>query len=240
MLPPPSRGKSAATRVSRPSRMLSLASTSSARWLAQIDGHLDEILIDHAHCEKKAAGVAMNLLFSYVDHSPVARSMPEIVTEELHHFRLVLDLLERRGPPLTAAPQVHTAAPARAPATAPAGPARSPTSAKAAADAASPARSPARRLSAADRPARLACHSAARAAASPATAAGTAVPRPARSVAPAAVRKTTPPAARADTAAAIRAAALPTRPATRSTWRLALRPVAHQVAKCSQLSTTGQ
>jgi tRNA-(ms[2]io[6]A)-hydroxylase len=97
MLRPPLGGKSSATRVSRPSRMLSLASTSSARWLAQVDGHLDEILIDHAHCEKKAAGVAMNLLFSYVDHSPVARSMPEIVTEELDHFRLVLDLLERRG-----------------------------------------------------------------------------------------------------------------------------------------------
>jgi tRNA-(ms[2]io[6]A)-hydroxylase len=78
-------------------RMLSLVSTSSTRWLDQVDRHLDEILIDHAHCEKKAAGVAMNLLFSYVDRSAVARSMPEIVTEELDHFRLVLDLLERRG-----------------------------------------------------------------------------------------------------------------------------------------------
>jgi tRNA-(ms[2]io[6]A)-hydroxylase len=77
--------------------MLSLASTSSARWLAQVDRHLDEVLIDHAHCEKKAAGVAMNLLFSYVDRPSVARSMPEIVTEELDHFRLVLEMLEHRG-----------------------------------------------------------------------------------------------------------------------------------------------
>jgi tRNA 2-(methylsulfanyl)-N6-isopentenyladenosine37 hydroxylase len=77
--------------------MLSLQSVTDARWLAQVDAHLDDILIDHAHCEKKAAGVAMNLLFSYVDQVPLARAMTEIVNEELAHFHLVLDLLERRG-----------------------------------------------------------------------------------------------------------------------------------------------
>jgi tRNA-(ms[2]io[6]A)-hydroxylase len=41
----------------------------------------------------------MNLLFSYVDHVDLARAMTEIVNEELEHFRLVLDLLERRGIP---------------------------------------------------------------------------------------------------------------------------------------------
>jgi len=77
--------------------MLSLRSPSNSRWLSLADTHLDEILIDHAHCEKKAAGVAMNLLFSYVDRPGLARALPEIVTEELDHFRLVLDLLDRRG-----------------------------------------------------------------------------------------------------------------------------------------------
>ena len=77
--------------------MLSLRTPSNDRWLAQADAHLDEILVDHAHCEKKAAGVAMNLLFSYVDHTNLARAMTEIVAEELEHFRLVLDLLDRRG-----------------------------------------------------------------------------------------------------------------------------------------------
>ena len=77
--------------------MLSLQSASDARWLGQVASHLDDILIDHAHCEKKAAGVAMNLLFSYADHVPLARAMTEIVNEELEHFHKVLDLLERRG-----------------------------------------------------------------------------------------------------------------------------------------------
>jgi hypothetical protein len=63
--------------------MLSLQSASAARWLAQVDTHLEEVLIDHAHCEKKAAGVAMNLLFAYVDQTDLARAMTEIVTEEL-------------------------------------------------------------------------------------------------------------------------------------------------------------
>ena len=79
--------------------MLSLQSASTARWLAQVDAGLDDVLVDHAHCEKKAAGVAMNLLFSYVDHVALARAMTEIVNEELEHFRLVLDLLDRRGLP---------------------------------------------------------------------------------------------------------------------------------------------
>lgn len=77
--------------------MLSLHSTSSDRWLAQVDAHLDEILIDHAHCEKKAAGCAMNLLFAYVENEDLAREMTQIVQEELTHFHQVLDLLKRRG-----------------------------------------------------------------------------------------------------------------------------------------------
>ena len=77
--------------------MLSLQSASTARWLAQVDADLEAVLIDHAHCEKKAAGVAMNLLFSYVDQTELARAITEIVNEELEHFNLVLDLLDRRG-----------------------------------------------------------------------------------------------------------------------------------------------
>ncbi|MBX3115707.1 MAG: hypothetical protein KF836_14175, partial [Fimbriimonadaceae bacterium] len=76
--------------------MLSLKSSSSSRWLAQVDQHLDEILIDHAHCEKKAAGTAMNLMFAYVENQELCKEMTEIVNEELEHFHLVVDLLNRR------------------------------------------------------------------------------------------------------------------------------------------------
>ena len=86
-------------RIRDAALMLSLRSATAARWLAQVDVGLDDVLVDHAHCEKKAAGVAMNLLFSYVDHVDLARAMTDIVNEELAHFRLVLDLLEERGIP---------------------------------------------------------------------------------------------------------------------------------------------
>lgn len=77
--------------------MLSLHSDTSARWLTQVDEHLEDILIDHAHCEKKAAGTAMNLLFAYIEFEELAREMTEIVKEELEHFTMVLDLLPARG-----------------------------------------------------------------------------------------------------------------------------------------------
>jgi tRNA-(ms[2]io[6]A)-hydroxylase len=77
--------------------MLSLQSTTSPRWLRQVDEHLDEILIDHAHCEKKAAGTAMNLMFAYVEDEELCREMTRIVNEELEHFHLVLDILRGRG-----------------------------------------------------------------------------------------------------------------------------------------------
>lgn len=77
--------------------MLNLKSSTEARWLSQVDRDLPAILIDHAHCEKKAAGVAMNLIFAYGSGRPeICRELSEIVVEELEHFRLVLDLLERR------------------------------------------------------------------------------------------------------------------------------------------------
>jgi tRNA-(ms[2]io[6]A)-hydroxylase len=77
--------------------MLNLKSESKQRWLAQVDHHLDEILIDHAHCEHKAAATAMSLMGSYIDVRELTREMTVIVNEELEHFHLVLDLLERRG-----------------------------------------------------------------------------------------------------------------------------------------------
>ncbi len=79
--------------------MLSLHSQTSRRWFDQVDQHLDEVLIDHAHCEKKAAGTAMNLMFAYVEHEALCREMVEIVNEELEHFMMVLDLLSGRGIP---------------------------------------------------------------------------------------------------------------------------------------------
>ena len=77
--------------------MLHLHSASSERWLRQVDQNLDNILIDHAHCEQKAASTAMNLMFEYVENEDLCQEMSAIVLEELEHFQMVRDLLKNRG-----------------------------------------------------------------------------------------------------------------------------------------------
>lgn len=62
--------------------------------------NLDEILMDHAHCERKAAGVALNLLCRYPSEVSLIHALPSIAREELEHFEQVHRLLEERGTPL--------------------------------------------------------------------------------------------------------------------------------------------
>jgi tRNA-(ms[2]io[6]A)-hydroxylase len=77
--------------------MLNLKISTSPDWLATVEANLDEVLLDHAHCEKKAAGTAMNLIFAYVEKVELVKALSEIVVEELEHFRLVIDLVQSRG-----------------------------------------------------------------------------------------------------------------------------------------------
>jgi tRNA 2-(methylsulfanyl)-N6-isopentenyladenosine37 hydroxylase len=77
--------------------MLHLQSETATRWLEQVDRSLEEILIDHAHCEHKAAATAMSLFGSYIDCDELTVAMTEIVEEELEHFHMVLALLKGRG-----------------------------------------------------------------------------------------------------------------------------------------------
>ncbi len=69
--------------------MLHLKCESSQRWLSQVEQSLEEILIDHAHCEHKAAATAMSLLGTYIECEELCREMTTIVAEELDHFHQV-------------------------------------------------------------------------------------------------------------------------------------------------------
>ena len=74
-----------------------LAAPSSARWLEQAIARPDLVLIDHAHCERKAAGVALQLMFRYPGDAALAAVLSPIAREELEHFEQVVALLEGRG-----------------------------------------------------------------------------------------------------------------------------------------------
>lgn len=77
--------------------MLHLQSESTARWLTQVDENLPEILIDHAHCERKAASTAMNLMNSYTENRQLCIEMTRIIEEELEHYQMVMEVLDQRG-----------------------------------------------------------------------------------------------------------------------------------------------
>jgi tRNA-(ms[2]io[6]A)-hydroxylase len=93
--------------VSRPVTIKFLKQPTSSAWVQQAIAHLDTVLLDHSHCERKAAGVALNLMFRYPSSTKLVRTLTAIAQEELEHFEQVNQWLERRDialAPLAAPP----------------------------------------------------------------------------------------------------------------------------------------
>jgi tRNA 2-(methylsulfanyl)-N6-isopentenyladenosine37 hydroxylase len=78
--------------------MLMLREKIPADWLPKVLANLPEVLVDHAHLERKAATTAINLE-KYRDLYGKVKELNAIAIEELQHFDLVLDLLKKRGIP---------------------------------------------------------------------------------------------------------------------------------------------
>ena len=74
-----------------------LRQPSNPAWIEQAIANLDTILLDHSHCERKAAGVAINLMFRYPSHQKLVRQLTAIAREELEHFDRVNQWLDKRG-----------------------------------------------------------------------------------------------------------------------------------------------
>jgi tRNA-(ms[2]io[6]A)-hydroxylase len=81
-------------------RIRFLQQPTSNAWIEQALANLDTILLDHSHCERKAAGVALNLMFRYPSSTQLVRQLTGIAQEELQHFEQVNQILEQRGIPL--------------------------------------------------------------------------------------------------------------------------------------------
>ncbi|MCP5070395.1 MAG: tRNA-(ms[2]io[6]A)-hydroxylase [bacterium] len=77
--------------------MLKLASATDPAWADRVLWDLPEVLLDHAHCEKKAAGVPVRLIFQYPQHAFMMEPLAGLAREELAHFEEVLGWLERKG-----------------------------------------------------------------------------------------------------------------------------------------------
>ncbi|MBD2096785.1 tRNA-(ms[2]io[6]A)-hydroxylase [Trichocoleus sp. FACHB-591] len=77
-----------------------LQQPTASAWVEQALANLDTVLLDHSHCERKAAGVALNLMFRYPSNTQMVKALTAIAKEELEHFEQVNQILERRGVPL--------------------------------------------------------------------------------------------------------------------------------------------
>ncbi len=77
--------------------MLGLVGTSDPAWTAAALADLDAVLVDHAHCEMKAASNALSLIARHPESPHIIRALTHLAREEMEHFERVLGILERRG-----------------------------------------------------------------------------------------------------------------------------------------------
>jgi len=77
--------------------MLGLKLPTDPRWANIAEKNIDEILIDHAYCEQKAASTAISLIVSFPEYTELVTAMTELVQEEMSHFKMVHDLLKERN-----------------------------------------------------------------------------------------------------------------------------------------------
>ena len=77
--------------------MLGLKLPTDPRWVNIVEKKLDEILIDHAYCELKAASTAISLINSFPEYVELVEEMIKLVKEEMSHFKLVHDKLKENN-----------------------------------------------------------------------------------------------------------------------------------------------
>lgn len=77
--------------------MLRLKLPTDPRWVNIAEKNIEEILIDHAFCEQKAASTAISLLVTYPEHSELVTEMAALAREEMSHFEMVHKKLLERG-----------------------------------------------------------------------------------------------------------------------------------------------
>ncbi len=69
----------------------------SPEWTAAVLRDFDSFLQDHANCERKASGSAMNMVSHYPDRKELVPAMIELAREELEHFQQVYERMAARG-----------------------------------------------------------------------------------------------------------------------------------------------
>ena len=77
--------------------VLGLELPTDPRWVNIAEKNLQDILIDHAYCEQKAASSCISLIMLYPEKTELVDLLAPVVAEEWAHFERVLEKLRERG-----------------------------------------------------------------------------------------------------------------------------------------------
>lgn len=77
--------------------VLGLQLPTDPRWVNIAQMNIEDILVDHAYCEQKAASSCISLIVQYPDKRDLVDMMTPVVAEEWSHFERVIEQLNKRG-----------------------------------------------------------------------------------------------------------------------------------------------
>ena len=77
--------------------MLGLKLATDPRWATLAETNIEELLSDHAWCEQKAATNAITIISLNPERTELVTDLLLLAQEELDHFRMVHDIIKKRG-----------------------------------------------------------------------------------------------------------------------------------------------
>lgn len=77
--------------------MLHLQLPTDPRWVNIAEMNLEEILVDHAYCEQKAASSCISLIVNFYEFQELVDMLTPVVAEEWNHFESVMAQIRKRG-----------------------------------------------------------------------------------------------------------------------------------------------
>ena len=76
---------------------LGLRLPTDPRWVNVAEMNIEDILVDHAYCEQKAASSCISLIIQFPEKAELVDMLTPVVSEEWSHFEAVVEHLKKRG-----------------------------------------------------------------------------------------------------------------------------------------------
>jgi tRNA 2-(methylsulfanyl)-N6-isopentenyladenosine37 hydroxylase len=78
-------------------KMLHLKLPTDPRWADVATMNIEDILVDHAYCEQKAASSCISLILKFPELNLLVDTLTPVVAEEWDHFERVMQQIRKRG-----------------------------------------------------------------------------------------------------------------------------------------------